>query len=88
MDQLCNYCIEIMHWWADHSFLTYGQINIILFVILQPLLIIYGCWATYKCATTRSEKTKKTLKYISLAIIALGIIGTLVVCTIPPVHLG
>lgn len=40
MDDLCNLCIDIMYSMSEISGLTYGQINVLLFVILQPLLIL------------------------------------------------
>lgn len=40
MDDLCNLCIDIMYSMSEVSGLTYGQINVLLFVILQPLLIL------------------------------------------------
>ncbi len=83
MDQLCYYCIDIMHWWADHTFLTYGEINILLFVIIQPLLILYGCWASIKCATTKNERTKRVIKITGISIIIFGILLTILVCLIP-----
>jgi len=30
-NELCDLCIEIMKWWSDNTFLTYGEINVLLY---------------------------------------------------------
>lgn len=42
-DTLCNACIEIMKCMSDEYGLSYGLINVLLFVIIQPLcILLYG----------------------------------------------
>ena len=39
-DELCNFCIAIMYAMSDITGLTYGTINVLLFIILGPLSTI------------------------------------------------
>lgn len=38
-DVVCNYCIGIITIWSKNIGLSYGEANILLFVILMPLII-------------------------------------------------
>jgi len=74
MKEICDVCIWILEQWSKELGISYAAINIWLFIILQPLLIVFGCWSTIKCANTKNEKLKNKLKWISISILILGVI--------------
>lgn len=39
--QLCGRCIELMHLWADQLGVSYGALNVGLFVVLEPAIIVF-----------------------------------------------
>ena len=36
-DEICGVCIGIMKWWSAYTGISYGTINVVLFIILNPL---------------------------------------------------
>ena len=83
MKDLCNFCIEILELWEKETGISYEAINVWLFIIIQPILIIFGCVATIICANTKNEKVKRYLKWACYIILAIGIILTFLLFAIP-----
>lgn len=88
MNETCNSCIWILEEWSKQLGISYEAINVWLFMIIQPLLIIFGCISTIKCANTKSWNVKNNLKCASYIILILGTIFTFVLVTLPYVMVG
>ena len=88
MNETCNSCIWILEEWSRYLGISYEAINVWLFIIIQPLLIIYGCISTIKCANTKSWNVKNNLKCTSYIILILGTIFTFVLVTLPYIMVG
>lgn len=75
-DVLCNYCIAIMENMSDLTGLSYGLINVLLFIVLGPLstLCFMGSTATAYFGKTRFVRTILTC--------ILSVIGFLAILTI------
>ena len=59
MDDICKYCIDILMWWTKNSSFSYGEINVWLFIIIQPLLIsIFIATTVFNCYS-KNEMIKK-----------------------------
>jgi hypothetical protein len=41
MNEIFDYCVYILHYWGNIVGLTYKEINVWIFVIIEPLLFIY-----------------------------------------------
>lgn len=78
MDKLCEDCTKLLEFWADNSFLTYGEINVLLFIILQPLLILIYFIFTMILGYTDNKKLKTTIVCISIIIMIGCALGTYV----------
>ena len=52
MNELFNWCVELLLWLAYMTGTTYEEINVIIFIIVGPiifsLLVIYSIFITYK----------------------------------------
>ncbi len=83
MKELCYYCIDLLERWEAITGISYEALNVWLFIFIQPLLIVFGCVATIKCANTKSEKVKKHLKWTSYGILAIGVLLTILLFAIP-----
>ena len=61
-DVLCNYCIAIMENMSDLTGLSYGLINVLLFVVLGPFstLCFMGSTATAMYGKTKFVRFKLT----------------------------
>ncbi len=40
MDEIFNYCVELLYYWGDIVGLTYKEINVWIFVIIEPIIFI------------------------------------------------
>ncbi len=40
MNEMFDYCFEILHYWGDIVGLTYKEINFLIFVIIEPIIFI------------------------------------------------
>ena len=40
MDEIFNYCVELLYYWGDIVGLTYEEINVWIFVIIEPIIFI------------------------------------------------
>ncbi len=48
MDEIFNTCVDLLHYWGDIIGLTYKEINVWIFVIIQPLIfIVMSIWIIY-----------------------------------------
>lgn len=76
-DVLCNYCIILMRHMCDLTGISYGCLNIWLFVILGPLSTILGVAAAF-CYRTGLPNFRKAGDVL---LIAIGLI-VLLICTL------
>ena len=74
MKELCDLCITILERCEVDTGISYAALNVWLFIIIQPLLIIFGCFSTIKCANTKNEKVKQNLKVTSILILVFGVL--------------
>lgn len=70
---LCEVCINIMEAMSAASGISYGLINILLFVILQPLAILSFMLSTLFCIIYCNTK-KSIYKILTIIFIILGFI--------------
>ena len=82
-NELCDLCIDIMAWWANNTPLSYGAINVLLFVILQPLLILLFFTTTIVAVRSRSDRVKSAIKVSSIVLMAILIVGVLILLGLP-----
>ena len=68
-NELCDICIEIIKWWSDNTFLTYGEINVLLFIIIQPILVFVSAFF----AIYTYFKKSKTILVLDILMISLYI---------------
>ena len=82
-DEICDFCIDVIAWWSNNSPLSYGELNVLLFIILQPLLIIAYCITTIVASVTKSKKLKKYLFVFGIIGIIILIVGTCILLGFP-----
>jgi len=80
---LCNFFIRILNWWAHRSGFGYGEINVLLFLILQPLLILLFMITTVWGCRTASGRMKTALQIFTAVMFAICAAGTIVILIIP-----
>ena len=59
MSWICDFCVELMIWWSHHLPISYGAINVLMFIIIQPLMILFffgSSVAIYLAKKTRCQK--------------------------------
>ena len=56
---LCNVCINIMTYLSHETGMSYGLINILLFVILGPLSTLFFMGSTLTATFVKNANTKK-----------------------------
>lgn len=81
-DRACNVCIGIMEWWANHTPLSYGEINILLFVIIQPLLIVLFI-ATTIYNSYRHNRASLFFRHLAIAVLIGSVVATIVLLLLP-----
>lgn len=81
-DYACAACIDIMKWWANNTPLTYGEINILLFVIIQPLLILLFI-ATTIYNSYRQNRTSRLFRILAIAVLIVSVVATITLLLIP-----
>lgn len=75
---MCNVCINIMEAMSAASGISYGLINVLLFVILQPLAIFSFMLSTL--LYIKYHNTEKSIyKILTIIFVILGFICTLAV---------
>ena len=40
MNEIFDFCVELLHYWGDIVGLTYKEINVWIFVIIEPIIFI------------------------------------------------
>ena len=78
-NELCDICIDIMQWWSNNTTLTYGEINVLLFIIIQPILVFVSAFF----AIYTYFKKSITILVLDILMIALYIIGTIILVGLP-----
>jgi len=48
MNELFDYCVEFLHWLKPYFGMSYQEINIWIFVIIEPIIFIMMCWYIIK----------------------------------------
>ena len=78
-NEICDYCIEIMEWWSKNTPLSYGEINVLLFVFIQPVLTMICAFSVIYIYRRKSL----TVLYLNIFIILGYIIGTIMLILLP-----
>ena len=82
-DELCQLCIAIMKWWSNNSGISYGTINILLFVILNPLLTIIVTVVAVINSVSKNKKLKIILTSSLVFVLILGVVFAAYLVLIP-----
>ena len=67
-DGLCNLCIELMWFMSKETGMSYGMINILLFVILGPVSTHSFCGSSLLFANLKRGKARAILGWSTFAI--------------------
>lgn len=75
-DQLCNFCIEFLEETSKEFGVSYGELNVWLFVIIQPATILIFMTATVVLSIMlyRKSCSNKTTKFIAATVSSLSVI--------------
>lgn len=82
-NEICDICIDIMQWWSNNTGLSYGLINVLLFVVFQPGLILFFFSTTLAGCITKNRRFKKILIIGSIIMLLLLIMFTVVLLLLP-----
>lgn len=82
-NELCDLCIKIMEWWSRNTPLSYGTINVLMFIIIQPLLILYFFVNNVLMICLKNNKFRKALFAISVIVFVLTIVTGAVLVFVP-----
>lgn len=82
-DNICDICIKILEWWSNKTPLSYATINVLLFIILQPLLIIFYFVTTLIALKLKTKKAKVILAVISIILFVLMVVFTFLLVFLP-----
>ena len=80
---ICNLCIEIMEIWANELGISYGLLNVLLFIVLQPLLILIFWGTTIYCSISKNEKIKRIIRISSIVTMIIISIGVFISIILP-----
>ncbi len=80
-DELCNFCIAIMYAMSDITGLTYGTINVLLFIILGPLSTILYAISALLRMLNKGKNFSKFLFFVA-TLIVLGVCGIIAFTTL------
>lgn len=86
-DAICNFCISIMWCMQDLTGLTYGTINVLLFIILGPLSTILYAISALLRMLNKGKNFSKFLFFVA-TLIVLGVCGIIVFTTICALSVG
>lgn len=70
-DTICNYCITILENLSDTLGISYGTLNVVLFVIIQPLLIMIFMGTTIFCCVRKTDIKTKRYMFLSTIVICM-----------------
>ena len=63
MNETFKWCVKLLEIWAAKLHMTYEEINIWIFVIIEPIIFLFMVGIIYKqFRTIRNLKRKTTLK--------------------------
>ena len=79
-NEICDICIKIMVWWSKHGPLNYGEINVLLFIIIQPLICLISIGSVFYMYFVRKSMFALLLNVLMLA---MYIVGTAVLVILP-----
>lgn len=82
-NEICDFCINVIEWWSKNTTFSYGEINVILFIVVQPTLILLFAITTIIASITKSKKLKKYLLVLGIVGIVGLIVGTCVLIGFP-----
>ena len=78
---ICNICIDIMLYWEKVTPFTYGEINVFLFIILEPLLIMLFIGTTVFNYKSNNDKLKKSISiFAMITLVVLIVLTVFFVC--------
>lgn len=77
-DVICYFCIDVLRWWSRLTSISYGTINVWLFILLQPLMIIIFFATTVYQTIGKNERVKKIILRVSIVLfVIITLIGIL-----------
>jgi|GEM_PF-6432608 len=80
---LFKLCVGILMYWVDRIPLNYEELNVVLFMFIEPALIfMYAIIAMIACKT-KNEKVKKWIKIFNIVSILILVILTLIFLIYP-----
>lgn len=83
LDRICYICIDILRYWEAYTGIPYGVINTVLFVIIQPMLILFFAITTLICSKINNFKVKRNINYLTIFILFGCTVGTILLVLIP-----
>lgn len=75
MYDLCWQCIGFLRWWSDNSPFSYEEINVVLFILIQPIMILVFFGTTLY---QRFSKNEKGRKIVMIGATTLFVVGALI----------
>lgn len=73
-DVLTNECIQLLSTMSKCLGISYGELNVYIFIIWMPLLIIYFTTTTLICVNTSNKNIIRRVKYVTYGFLAVNII--------------
>ena len=82
-DEICGVCIGIMKWWSAYTGISYGTINVVLFIILNPLYTLLASVIAIINAFSKSKRLKLVLSAVLILMLVLAATFVFYFVTIP-----
>ena len=79
-DFLTNECIQLLSTMSKCLGISYGELNVYIFIIWMPLLIIYFTTTTLICVNTSNKNIIKRVKYLTYCFISINVL--LIICIV------
>lgn len=83
LDVICYMCIDLLRGLGDITGLGYSGINILLFVIIQPLLILFFAITTLVALRTKNDGTKWLIKWSTISTLACCFLFVMLFIVLP-----
>ena len=83
MDCAFAFFRDMMRWWGYNLPLSYGQVNVLLFLIIEPLLILSFFLLGMKALKTKDKLTKSVIEVGSILLIMFLVMAILALIGIP-----
>lgn len=78
LDGLCDYCIRWMRYASDVSGISYGTLNVLLFIILGPLSTLFAMISAIiglgKLKKYRYVRVIQRLAFVASVVIVIGVL--------------